>query len=288
VVPESERSLRLEIGHVLFIDLVGYSKLPIEEQKERLAQLTEIVLATAQVREAPNEQLVRLPTGDGETRVARAVVDVDERADTDPRYRTIHDILATTPGSESTVAQQWIWLSLARRDVAEGERAAAALSETGLGRNGLVFPRPFCRAVFAQLRGDRSAMQDELLKAREETEAKLQAAPDYGPTLVILGLIDAALGRKEDAIREGKRATEVMPITRKSIEGAQIITYLAVIYAWTGEKDLAIDRLEESARIPAGVSYGDLKLLSYFDALRGNPRFEQIVADLAQKAGPNQ
>ena len=63
--PEPENNLRLEIGHVLFIDLVGYSKLLIEEQRERLGQLTEIVLSTGQVREAPNEQLVRLPTGDG-------------------------------------------------------------------------------------------------------------------------------------------------------------------------------------------------------------------------------
>src|SRR4051794_5661077 len=63
--PESENNLRLEIGHVLFVDLVGYSKLLIEEQKKRLSSLTEIVLATAQVREAPNEQLIRLPTGDG-------------------------------------------------------------------------------------------------------------------------------------------------------------------------------------------------------------------------------
>ena len=62
---QSENDLRLEIGHVLFIDLVGYSKLLIDEQKERLSQLTDIVLATAQVRESPNEQLVRLPTGDG-------------------------------------------------------------------------------------------------------------------------------------------------------------------------------------------------------------------------------
>ncbi len=71
MAPESENNLRLEIGHVLFIDLVGYSKLLIEEQKERLGQLTEIVLATAQVREAPNEQLVRLPTGDGMALVFR-------------------------------------------------------------------------------------------------------------------------------------------------------------------------------------------------------------------------
>src|SRR6266852_225449 len=71
VPTESENNLRFEIGHVLFIDLVGYSKLLIEEQKERLGQLTEIVLATAQVREAPNEQLVRLPTGDGMALVFR-------------------------------------------------------------------------------------------------------------------------------------------------------------------------------------------------------------------------
>src|SRR6266403_1560152 len=71
MTPDSEKNLRLEIGHVLFIDLVGYSKLLIEEQKERLRQLTVIVLATAQVREATNERLVRLPTGDGMALVFR-------------------------------------------------------------------------------------------------------------------------------------------------------------------------------------------------------------------------
>src|ERR1700737_1341212 len=68
---ESENNLQLEIGHVLFIDLVGYSKLLIEEQKQWLRQLTDIVLATTQVREATNEQLVRLPTGDGMALVFR-------------------------------------------------------------------------------------------------------------------------------------------------------------------------------------------------------------------------
>jgi len=70
-VPESDDNLRLEIGHVLFIDIVGYSKLLIEEQKERLHQLTAVVLATAQVRESSDEQLVRLPTGDGMALVFR-------------------------------------------------------------------------------------------------------------------------------------------------------------------------------------------------------------------------
>src|SRR3569833_1303724 len=71
MAPEPEDNLRLEIGHVLFIDLVGYSKLLIEEQRERLGRLTEVVLATSQVRNAPDEQLVRLPTGDGMALVFR-------------------------------------------------------------------------------------------------------------------------------------------------------------------------------------------------------------------------
>jgi TolB-like protein/Flp pilus assembly protein TadD len=62
---QSEGDLPLEVGHVLFIDIVGYSKLLIDEQKERLRQLTDLVLATPQVGEAQNEDLVRLPTGDG-------------------------------------------------------------------------------------------------------------------------------------------------------------------------------------------------------------------------------
>src|SRR4029453_17372424 len=71
VAPESENNLRLEIGHVLFVDLVGYSKLLIEEQKERLAQLIDLVLATTQVVRATNEDLVRMPTGDGMALVFR-------------------------------------------------------------------------------------------------------------------------------------------------------------------------------------------------------------------------
>ena len=79
MAPESEKNLRLEIGHVLFIDLVGYSKLLIEEQNERLGQLTQVVLATSQVREAPNEQLVRLPTGDGMALIFRNSVEEPAR-----------------------------------------------------------------------------------------------------------------------------------------------------------------------------------------------------------------
>ncbi|HEX3228405.1 MAG TPA: adenylate/guanylate cyclase domain-containing protein [Pyrinomonadaceae bacterium] len=68
---DATKEIQFEIGHVLFIDIVGYSKLLIEEQKERLGQLTKIVLGTAQVRDSTDEQLVRLPTGDGMALVFR-------------------------------------------------------------------------------------------------------------------------------------------------------------------------------------------------------------------------
>ncbi|MGH8092440.1 MAG: adenylate/guanylate cyclase domain-containing protein [Chthoniobacterales bacterium] len=67
----SSTDTKFEIGHVLFIDIVGYSKLLLDEQKERLRRLTEIVLATSQVAKSTNEQLVRLPTGDGMALVFR-------------------------------------------------------------------------------------------------------------------------------------------------------------------------------------------------------------------------
>jgi len=74
-----------------------------------------------------------------------------------------------------------------------------------------------------------------------------------------------------------------MPISKNAIEGPLLIQYLALIYAWTGEKDLALEQLSFAARIPGYLSYGQLRLHPYWDPLRGDPRFEEIVASLAPK-----
>ncbi|MEO7167613.1 MAG: hypothetical protein ABI016_11325 [Chthoniobacterales bacterium] len=95
-MPEPDDNLRLEIGHVLFLDIVGYSKLLNEEQKERLNQLVEIVLATAPVREATDEQLVRLPTGDGMALVFRQ--SAEEPARCGPNLRPGSMVGKTTNG----------------------------------------------------------------------------------------------------------------------------------------------------------------------------------------------
>ena len=96
-------------------------------------------------------------------------------------------------------------------------------------------------------------------------------------------MADALLGHKEDAIREGRRAVELLPVTKDSIVGSLLVQYLALIYAWTGEKDLAFEQLAIAARIPGELSYGNLRLRPYWDPLRRDPRFDKIVASLAPK-----
>jgi serine/threonine-protein kinase len=97
-------------------------------------------------------------------------------------------------------------------------------------------------------------------------------------------VVDAALRNKEDAVREGERAVELMPVSKSAVEGSMLTQYLAVIYAWTGDKDRAIERLATVVKLPAShLSYGDLRLNPLWDPLRGDPRFEAIAASLAPK-----
>jgi serine/threonine-protein kinase len=117
--------------------------------------------------------------------------------------------------------------------------------------------------------------------ARVEQEKVVRAQPDYAPALSVLALIDGGLGRKEEALREGRRAVELLPVEKDAIVGPTMIKYLAVTAAWVGERDLACEHLATAIRYPGSPSYGQLRLLPFWDPLRGHPRFEKIVASLA-------
>ena len=99
----------------------------------------------------------------------------------------------------------------------------------------------------------------------------------------MLGLIDAALGRKDEALTEGRRAVELLPVEKDAVNGPVMIEYLAMIAAWAGDKQLACEQLAVASHVQGGVNYGYLKLLPYWDPLRGDPRFEKIVASLVPK-----
>jgi hypothetical protein len=138
--------------------------------------------------------------------------------------------------------------------------------------------------IIARMSNDDNKARAAFVAARAEQEKIVQGQPSYGPALCVLGLIDAGLGRKEEALREGRRAVELLPVEKDAIRGKAMIRYLAKIAAWVGDNDLACEELTIATRVPSGVSYGQLKLMPWWDPLRGDPRFEKIVASLAPKS----
>ena len=119
--------------------------------------------------------------------------------------------------------------------------------------------------------------------ARAEQEKVIQAQPDNAEALCVLGLIDAALGRKEEALREGHRAVELLPVEKDAKHGPNMNKYLAMSAAWLGDKNLACEQLAIAVSRPNDLSYGQLKLLPTWDPLRGDRCFEQIVNSLAPR-----
>jgi TolB-like protein/tRNA A-37 threonylcarbamoyl transferase component Bud32 len=217
-------------------------------------------------------------------RIRRAWVDLEEHADPQPLRTTINAILAETPEAAPIFVDRWLVAALRQRDPAEGERALSAMPTDGCYDENIPFPNSWCRGLVARLRGDQAAAHTAFTDARAELEQELRSQPDYAQPLCALGVVDAALGNKEKAIREGERAVQLMPVTKSSLEGAKMMQYLAVIYAWTGEKDRAIARLGDIVKLPVvELSYGYLRLNPLWDPLRGDPRFEAIVASLAPK-----
>jgi tetratricopeptide (TPR) repeat protein len=162
--------------------------------------------------------------------------------------------------------------------------AIAALGDGSFGPDAFQLRRSFWEGLAARGRGDAAAAQAAFTAAREELARKVSASPDFAPSLSMLALIDAGLGRKEEAIRESRRAAEMLPVSRDAVNGAHLIEFLALTYAWSGEPALACEQLEQATKLPGTLSYGQLRLSPMWDDLRGQPRFEKIVASLAPEA----
>jgi TolB-like protein/tRNA A-37 threonylcarbamoyl transferase component Bud32/lipopolysaccharide biosynthesis regulator YciM len=218
------------------------------------------------------------------SRVRRAWVDLQSQANTKPLHSTIQAILSENPSAAPVLVDHWLYMALRERDPVAIKRALAAMPADGCYDENIPFPNSWCEGLAARLSGDESAARSAFNKAREQVKQIVRDQPDYAEALCALGVLDAALGNKEDAIREGLRAVELMPPSKNALEGAMLAQYLAVIYAWTGEKEHAIQRLQEAAKLPGShVTYGHLRLNPLWDPLRGNPRFEAIVTSLAPK-----
>ena len=229
------------------------------------------------------QRIVSLSPGDYFARYWLAYQPFLERGDIVPMKAEVGAIL-TEKTAVTDMADLLVNSALVTRDREVANRALAAMPDRGmLWRANVIYPREWFAGVVARAFNDAAAARSSFTAARVIVGKVVQDQPDYAPALSLLGLIDAGLGRKEEAVTEGRRACELIPLSKDAAVGSVLISNLAIIYTWTGEKDLALEQLAISAQLAGGVTYGELKLHPYWDGLRGDPRFEKIVAAQAPK-----
>jgi len=138
--------------------------------------------------------------------------------------------------------------------------------------------------LLARLQGENPDANPSFAEAREQLSQKVRASPGNALLLSALGIVDALLARKEDSIKEARRAVEILPISKDAMDGPGVLANLAVVYAWTGEPDLAFEQLGVLAKTPEGVYYGPLKADQLWTPIRNDPRFEKLLAELAPRS----
>ncbi|HEV3098887.1 MAG TPA: adenylate/guanylate cyclase domain-containing protein [Candidatus Udaeobacter sp.] len=231
------------------------------------------------------QQAAALSPKDPFVRAALAESPFLERADIGPLRTELNKILAEGKEVASHVAGYFIECALAEHDHTAAVKALDLVPADGTidSRYDMSWPRDWHVGLVAHCFNEETAAKNAFNSARTVAAKTVSEQPEYASAWTILGVIDAGLGRKSEAIAEGKRACELLPLSKDGWDGVGFVSYLALIYSWVGEKGLALDQLEISAKAPNGITYGELKLNPTWNALRGDPRFEQIVASLAPK-----
>lgn len=202
------------------------------------------------------DRCLAINPNDVDTRVARARLDLEWKADPRRLHKFIDSIPTENPGALPTVADSWFACALAEHDASVAEVALESLGENTFGNDAMQLSRTFGQGLIGRMTKDEFKARTAFAAARIEQERRVQLQPSYGPAVCVLGLIDAGLGRKEDALREGRQAIELLPVQKDSINGVHMIEYFAILAAWVGEKDLACEQLEIVTRLPGYVSYG--------------------------------
>ncbi len=226
-------------------------------------------------------------------KVWRAYVDWWERGDPAPLQRLL---AALPPRNDPSGTATWArWdVGMATRDFAAAERA---LAECPLETLRVLYhpplPRSFLQGCVALAEGQTDRARAFFESARPVMEVELRAGPDNGYYCAYIGLLYAHLGRKEDALREGRRGAELLSPTKDAYGGSFSTAMLALIYARTGETDQAVSLIQGLLTAPGAViNFGhsitltDLRRRWEWDPLRGDPRFQALLVGPGPKALP--
>jgi len=251
---------------------------------QQFSQVYQYLRRYAETAHTLNRALAASPD-DATSRVARALIDLESRAEPQPARDVIQEVITQDPSAIDAVAEQWFYVGLCRRDATETGRALASITPEGIIPIAILMPRTFCEGVAARALGDTSAAEAAFTSARAEMARLVDEQPDYAEALSVLGMSEAALGNKANALQYSRRAAELFPVTKDAVTGSEILRNLAITYAWSGEKDLAIAQVEELLPIYSPISYGNLRLHPYWDPIRDDPRFERLMEE-AKKPVP--
>ena len=189
----------------------------------------------------------------------------------------------TDPDGLMTWARVWI-LTLQQRFSDALQVLERFRGETMFNSTTAPSPKAFVKGMIYLLQGDKVRAQPELEQARLVSEKLLREVPDDPNRHAQHGLILAALGQKQEAITEGKRAVELLPESQDALDGPRATETLAQIYAWTGESDEAFRLLDHLLVVPSGLTIPMLKIDPAWDPLRKDPRYQALIDKYSTKS----
>ena len=221
--------------------------------------------------------------GDPGVRILKAQVPANWKADLEPDQTTFAKLIAENPSVGPDIDDPFY--ALRERTATAAARVLANYPREGVEYYGVKYPHAYWEGVVARWQNDNAKARAAFGFARSEVEKILQDQPDFPAALSLLGMIDAGLGRKEEAIREGRRACELLPMSKDAVDGVAFAVNLAQVYAWTGEKDLAIEQLNAALKVPNDLHYGEMRLHPLWDLLRDDPRFETLMEEAKKPFG---
>jgi serine/threonine protein kinase/Flp pilus assembly protein TadD len=201
------------------------------------------------------------------------------------RWRAALDQLPSSIRDHGSLASTRFWCALYARDWVAAKQILDKNSDEDLRTDYPVqvgIPRGCGNIYLAALQGKHPTMEAGFGKARDQLAQRVEAHPDDVALLSVLGLIDAFLGRKQEAIEEAIRAVEQRPISRDAVDGPFIITSLAAVYAWTNESDSAFRELAVLPGSPSNLFRATFKADPIWDPIREDPRFDKLAAQLRQ------
>jgi tetratricopeptide (TPR) repeat protein len=186
---------------------------------------------------------------------------------------------------EKTMVEEILLTDIFDREYEDALNRLASVSSATVGASGGVVgsyvPTVQYYAEIYNLMGEDQVAQSYFDSARVLLEEKIRESPEDPQFRTALGIAYAGLGRSEDAIREGKLGVELLSVSKEAIQGYRLVSDLAKIYTMVGEHDAAIDELDYLLSIPGELSAPLLRLDPDWAPLRGQPRFQELLAKYA-------